>query len=189
MVGSGATPTNSRLHRTSTCTILGGFSNLLVPRLLDNPLGGPATRLSRRWASTWASTKFDHDHPDVKKPAVNGLFLDHKLNGPVLLQLRDLFPQTDHFPFEVWGPALEPGSRSCRPLLATWPNFLGLRKAPTASVAFSQEPWNLPLLLAGPDDLHAPRTRRIGSLGLPDLELSPVLGLVGEVTRVADFAF
>ena len=33
----------------------------------------------------------------------NGLFLDHWLNGPVLLQLRDLFPQMDHFPFEVWG--------------------------------------------------------------------------------------
>ena len=33
----------------------------------------------------------------------NGLFLDHWLNGPVLLQLRNLFPQTDHFPFDVWG--------------------------------------------------------------------------------------
>ena len=39
----GCNSTNGRLPRTSTCTTLGGFSNLLVPRLLDNLFGGPAT--------------------------------------------------------------------------------------------------------------------------------------------------
>ena len=64
-------------------------------------------------------------------------------------------------------------------LLATWPTFPGLRRAPTPSVAFSRELWKLPLLPAGPNE---PQTPRIASLFLPELALSPVLELVGEVS-------
>ena len=119
--------------------------------------------------------------PTRRNRPSNGLFLDHWLNGPVLLQLRDLFPQTDHFPFEVWG---RRGNlvHAHAELFLQWPTFLGLRRAPTSSVAFSREPWKLPLLPAGPNDLHAPRTPRIASLGLPELALSPVLGIAGEVS-------